>query len=652
MKERILLRYRLTPSAYRSKFRRETKQANESFVEFAARLDRFFHMWLRPSETLKENAEASAIFDKIVADQFVSTIKDETLRLKLVDKDNLKLRELAQFADNFVLERKLLRDGQSNSQKQDSKKQDFKKQDSKPDSKPTSGVKSNTDSAKFKSGKFNDACYKCGQLGHKRRDCPQKQSAGSSSEKANMLLVKDKVGMPGLNVNAPEFLPRSRKDPFLVESCGPLLEISVSGNKTVGLADSGSGVTLVREAMCSHLLLGEIHKCERKLSWFEGSEVLSKGCIMLEIRCCGETKAVECIVVDQLPAPLLLGRDFIRGIGLTLDFRNQSYWLEGSNPTIKWPMLGMDGDPGSSIDGDTAMLEEPSVETSKVSPPVEATQEEETKLKSLLAEYDDVLSEKPGRTSLIEHVIELSDYTPIAQRPYKLSPAKHAQCKQQIPELMAMDILEQSQSAWRTPVVMVPKPGQNRFRMVQDYRALNSRTKVDAYPMVNLEKILGSLHGAKVFSTLDMKNGFWQIPLRVQDRHLTAFSEGSKLYQYKVMPMGVVNGPATFTRLMDKVLHGYIGKFCCVYQDDIIIYSKTVTEHLHHLRKILQRLREAGLTVNPAKSTFLRASVYFLGHSLSGMGVAAGQDKLAAIRDFATPRNRKELERFMGMVGW
>jgi len=146
-------------------------------------------------------------------------------------------------------------------------------------------------------------------------------------------------------------------------------------------------------------------------------------------------------------------------------------------------------------------------------------------------------------------------------------------------------VIEESQSSWLSPAVIVRKKD-GSLRFCVDYRKLNAVTEKDCYPLPRMDDILDQLAGNSWFITLDLKCGYWQIGIRPEDRERTAFSIGSDLWQFKVMPFGLCNAPATFERLMKKVLHGVLHKICLVYLDDVIVYSKTFTGMLENLLEV------------------------------------------------------------------
>ena len=166
-------------------------------------------------------------------------------------------------------------------------------------------------------------------------------------------------------------------------------------------------------------------------------------------------------------------------------------------------------------------------------------------------------------------------------------------------DMKSKGVIEKSYSLWSSPVVLVRKDGGLRFCV--DYRRLNGVTKKDCFPLPRIDDTLDTLAGAKWFSTLDLKSGYWQVTLHPEDKEKTAFSTGQGLWQFTVMPFGLCNAPATFERLMESVPRGLTYDACLVYLDDVIVIGRTFQEQLDNLRKVFQRLREAHLKLNPAK---------------------------------------------------
>ena len=162
-----------------------------------------------------------------------------------------------------------------------------------------------------------------------------------------------------------------------------------------------------------------------------------------------------------------------------------------------------------------------------------------------------------------------------------------------------------------------------------------------------------ALKGAKYFSTLDLKSGYWQVPIKEEHRSKTAFRTSSgQLYEFNRLPFGLCNAPATFSRLMDNVLSGLSWEVCLYYLDDIIIFSRGWQEHLDRLRMVFSRLREANLRLGPRKCTLARSSVTFLGHHVPEEGLRPDPRLLDSIRKIPIPTTVTQVRSFLGLVGY
>lgn len=180
--------------------------------------------------------------------------------------------------------------------------------------------------------------------------------------------------------------------------------------------------------------------------------------------------------------------------------------------------------------------------------------------------------------------------------------------------------MEPSHSPWSSPVVLVEKDGSKRFCV--DYRRLNSVTKMDVFLLPRIDNTLDFLGQSQYFTTLDLAAGYWQVRMQPDSQEKTAFATHSGLYEFRVMPFGLCNSPATFQRLIDTILSGLIPKSCMVYIDDVLVIGKTFAEHLDHLREVFKRLRDAGLKLKLAKCQFASSKVVYLGFVVSREGIS------------------------------
>ncbi|KAI5743998.1 hypothetical protein M8J77_024652 [Diaphorina citri] len=276
------------------------------------------------------------------------------------------------------------------------------------------------------------------------------------------------------------------------------------------------------------------------------------------------------------------------------------------------------------------------------------------KAAALISEFSDVFSlsdDDCGRTGLVKHRIDTGDSRPIRQPPRRLALAKQDEVQTMINNMKKQGVIEESTSPWSSPVVLVKKKDGNT-RFCVDYRRLNDVTRKDSYPLPRIDDTLDTLSGAKWFSTLDLKSGYWQVELHPEDKEKTAFSVGSGLWHFNVLPFGLCNAPATFERLMDCILRGLTWKTCLVYLDDIIVIGKTFQEQLDNLRAVFIRLRNAHLKLSPKKCNLFRTEVQYLGHVVSTEGVSTDPKKIEAVKSWPIPKDKHEVRSFLGLVSY
>jgi len=284
--------------------------------------------------------------------------------------------------------------------------------------------------------------------------------------------------------------------------------------------------------------------------------------------------------------------------------------------------------------------------------------DQRTRLLNLLRKYENVFQWNEndcGLTVMAKHDINTGDAKPVKQRPYRLPEAAKKEVDRQIKTMIKNNVIEESRSPWCSPIILVKKKGdkgKTDFRFCVDFRKLNSLTVKDAYTLPRIDETIDALGGSWYFTPLDCSGGFWQVPMDEKDREKTAFCANSKLYQFKVMPFGLCNAPSTFQRLMDNVLKNLTWKYCLVYLDDVIVFSKDFDSHLVRLNEILSRFEEANLKLKPSKCRFLMEKVNYLGFLISREGVSPDPAKIRAIVDIKALVSREEVKRFLGMMSY
>ena len=302
----------------------------------------------------------------------------------------------------------------------------------------------------------------------------------------------------------------------------------------------------------------------------------------------------------------------------------------------------------------------------------EVSDENLQQFQRLCKEYEDVFSKDStdiGKTPLLTMNIDTGEHPPVCQRPYSLALRHVDWVREEIEKLEQAGVITRSMSPWASPIVIVPKktsPGEPpRRRMCVDYRMVNSLAPpvVKAHskakgiltfvPLPKIDEIFAKLEGSQIYSTFDMRSGYYHLELDKESQAKTAFVLGGPIggkWEFKVCPFGLTQAPAYFQRLIHQVLEGL--PFAFGYLDDILVFSKSIEEHIMHVRQLFDRLRKASLKLTERKCNFLKKHVQYLGHLISGNGIEPVPEKLESLKEMPPPPNQKEVRRFLGFTGY
>ena len=280
--------------------------------------------------------------------------------------------------------------------------------------------------------------------------------------------------------------------------------------------------------------------------------------------------------------------------------------------------------------------------------------EQAESVKGLLLKYAHIFSKTKsdlGNCDIIPHRINTGLSPPIRLPPRRVPLAIKEAVETEVQRLIDTNLVTKSKSAWAFPPVPIKKKD-GSIRICVDYRKLNEVTLPDSYPLPRVQDCLDALEGASWFSVLDCTSGFFQIETHPNDRDKTAFICHKGLFEFKVLPMGLINSPATYQRILETIMAGKQYETCLIYLDDLIVYSKTFDEHLQRLDEVFERISFANLKFSPKKCFLFSRETKFLGHRVSANGVSTCDDKVVAVKEWPIPTCVKDLRAFLGLASY
>nr|XP_051214860.1 uncharacterized protein LOC127332582 [Lolium perenne] len=418
-----------------------------------------------------------------------------------------------------------------------------------------------------------------------------------------------------------------------------LLPVTIKGERLTALVDTGSTHNFLSNTAMRRLALQPAGSEKYSVTVANGDLLTCQGVArQVPVLVGDEPFSIDCVGIDLGCYDFILGLDFLSTLGpilWDLDVLSLIFWREGGR-RVHWMGVGSTG----------------------TSPQLHlmaaALDEAQPLLAALLQQHGDLFDEPQGLppSRPCDHRIHLLPNTaPIAVRPYQYPQLQKDELERQVAVMLAQGIIRISTSPFCTPVLLVRKTD-DTWRFCIDFRALNTVTSKDKFPIPVVDELLDELHGARFFTKLDLRSGYHQVRMHPDDISKTAFRTHHGHYEFLVMPFGLSNAPATFQALMNDVLSPYLRRFVLVFFDDILIYSASWAEHLQHVAIIFNELRAHRLHLKRSKCSFGTTSVAYLGHVISADGVAMDADKVAAVAAWPTPQSPRALRRFLGLAGY
>ena len=420
---------------------------------------------------------------------------------------------------------------------------------------------------------------------------------------------------------------------------------TLAGKQVKFLVDTGAS-----DCFVSPTIIKFNAKSSIPVTLADGSSRMAKGPCRLQVRIENAKVDFPFLCLD-MPYDAILGLDFLETLNLACDWRNNTLIPLGSTKTpVTCNLVSAQHVDKDIEEGDQVYL----MSIESTSP---FSQVKDPDLKALLEEYKDVFPDKPPERLPPDRgasfrITLRPDTTPVVRPMRRLSPADMESLTKEISTLLENGLIRPSESPFGAQVLFVDKKDGSR-RMCIDYRSLNEGTVRDSYPLPLIDEIFDRVGDAKIFTKLDLRSGYHQMLLHPDDTHKTAFRTPLGAFEFLVLPFGLCNAPGGFVRMMDKVFPPWQHKtFLAVYIDDLLIFSKTMKDHVKHLRIVLSQLRESELYIKGSKCDFGASEVEYLGFKISRHGISSDPAKVEAIQRITPPTSVPELRSFLGAVNY
>lgn len=464
-------------------------------------------------------------------------------------------------------------------------------------------------------------CFQCENFGHIARNCP---SSNRTLRYFSSAPKEERVSIPGRNSNVVMNNISIKK--------GNMKEVLINGSWMSSLIDTGSDLNILSWDKYQSIGAPELSKenmsfkgvgnlMSHSIGFFEAKMVIDKEDYVTRIHVAES---------NVLPSPIqfILGMEFLDGLNVC--FRNGSVYIVGT--------ANQEANVLTTLSVDTDEIDFAKISHSKYIRDVMV----------LVKDY------KPTGTSQSPVVMKilLQDESPVVLRSRRLPESEKIELDKQINEWLDDGIIRRSQSDYSSPVVLVTKKDGSK-RICIDYRQLNKKIIKDRYPLPVIEDQIDQLQAAKIFTALDLKNGFFHVPVHEDSRKFTAFITATDHFEFCKVPFGLCNSPAVFSKFIHVIFEDLKRRnVVLTYMDDLIIPAKDEEEALQRLKEVFQRCASFGLVINWKKCQFLTKKISYLGYEIEDGVVRPGEEKIKAVKEFPEPKNIKEIQRFLGLSGY
>lgn len=465
----------------------------------------------------------------------------------------------------------------------------------------------------------------------------------------------------------------------------PIIEVQVASSKFSVVIDSGSPFNIIStQAFEKCKTLTDCPTLPVKKIVIQGALAGKKTNItqqtQIEISCLGISFPINFVIVPILTTEMIFGMEFLRNFGAILNFNDSliTFHVQGKSIKVRFDQwltpeeqnfnifcLNQDDNyvcargakfplftttvPNLQNDHIQADIHRAIQQKIEQIPPGNEVHKE--RLSNILKQNTSVFYPKPGTIKNFQYKFRVKPHQKFAVKSYPIPQQYRDKVKQEIEQMIRDDVIEPAASPYNNPLHIVEKSNGN-LRLVLDLRQINTIIIPENDRPQTLQELLQNFHDTCIFSSIDLRSSFWQVQLHPECRQYTAFLCFGVTYVFKKLPYGLCTSSAAFIRSLDAILPPDLKDKLTIYIDDILIAERSWDEHNYILNRLLKIFKENGITVNLEKSQFGQAQIKFLGHSISDKGISPDPDKLEAIREFPTPRNKKDVRAFLGLINF
>jgi hypothetical protein len=310
--------------------------------------------------------------------------------------------------------------------------------------------------------------------------------------------------------------------------------------------------------------------------------------------------------------PVILGLDFMRRSRMQVDVAARTFRFGFAPET--GGVFSIDGEESGAVEFLRLVTQARQISSLSAMGPPEFT------IESLLGQFPTLFTSNVGTAKCAPYEIKLADANPVRSPPYRCAPPKLEIFREMVDSLLKQGVVRPSKSPYASPAFLVAKSW-GGFRLVVDYRKVNSKIVFNSYPMPIIEQAFGQFAGARIFSVLDLNSAYFHIPLSARSRRITAFCSPFGQFEFNKLPVGSSVGSQGLSRLIDELFADPKGRYVFNFLDDLVVYSASEDEHVVHVPEVLGRLQKAGFTLNPEKVTFGTREIKYLGHLISSRAI-------------------------------